>query len=58
MTASGARIRGIAFRAAGTALGSALKAGARLHVAGRLKANEWGGRAPRPEILIEDAAIP
>ncbi len=58
LTGSGSRIRGIAFRAAENALGGALRTGARLHVAGRLKANEWGGRAPRPEILIDDAAIP
>lgn len=57
LSASGSRIRGIAFRAAENALGAALTSGARLHVAGRISANGWGGRAPRPEILIEDAAI-
>lgn len=57
LSASGSRIRGIAFRAAENALGAALITGARLHVAGRISANGWGGSAPRPEILIEDAAI-
>jgi single-stranded-DNA-specific exonuclease len=55
----GSRLDGVAFRAAGTALGDALAAPGRsaLHVAGRLKASAWQGRE-RIELVIEDAARP
>jgi single-stranded-DNA-specific exonuclease len=53
----GARLEGIAFRAAGTALGEGLlKArGNAIHLAGRLKEDSWNGRV-RVQIQVEDAA--
>ncbi len=53
----GPRLKGIAFRAAGTPLGEALLAGggALLHIAGHLKADRWQGR-DAVELVIEDAA--
>lgn len=53
----GARLDAIAFRSADTELGQALlKArGGRIHVAGRLKAEEWNGQM-RVQLLLEDAA--
>jgi single-stranded-DNA-specific exonuclease len=53
----GTRLDGIAFRAAGTALGEGLlKArGQRIHLAGRLKEDNWNGQG-RVQIQIEDAA--
>jgi single-stranded-DNA-specific exonuclease len=53
------RLKGIAFRAAGTDLGRALLAarGSALHVAGRLEADDWQGRE-RVQLIIEDAAPP
>ena len=53
----GARLSGIAFRAVGTALETTLRssAGAALHLAGRLRADEWQGRQ-RVQVQIEDAA--
>lgn len=53
----GARLSGIAFRAVGTALDGALRgtAGATLHLAGRLRADQWRG-TPRVQVQIEDAA--
>lgn len=53
----GARLDAIAFRAADTPLGAALlKArGARIHAAGRLKADEWNGQT-RVQLQLEDAA--
>ena len=55
----GSRLKGIAFRAADTALGRTLleTAGAPLHVAGHLKADRWQGR-DAVELVIEDAARP
>jgi len=53
----GARLDGIAFRKAGTALGEGLL-GARgqpIHAAGRLRADEWNGRI-RVQLQMEDAA--
>lgn len=52
----GARLKGIAFRAAETPLGEALlrRAGA-LHLAGKLLANDWQGQR-RIELSVEDAA--
>ena len=53
----GGRLSAIAFRAAGTALGDALLAGAGsgLHVAGCLRADTWRGET-RVQLQIEDAA--
>jgi single-stranded-DNA-specific exonuclease len=47
----------IAFRAAGTELGKGLLAsrGKAIHVAGRLKVDEWGGRR-RVQLQLDDAA--
>jgi single-stranded-DNA-specific exonuclease len=54
----GGRLSGIAFRAVGTPLGAALLdgAGASLHVAGKLRADEWKGEV-RVQLHIEDAAV-
>jgi single-stranded-DNA-specific exonuclease len=53
------RLKAIAFRAAGTALGDVLLAGggAPLHLAGHLDANEWQGRVSA-QLVIDDAARP
>jgi single-stranded-DNA-specific exonuclease len=53
----GARLDAIAFRVADTPLGEALlKArGAKIHVAGRLRAEEWNGQA-RVQLHLDDAA--
>ena len=53
----GARLDAIAFRAVDTDLGRGLlKArGARIHVAGLLRSDQWNGRS-RVQLLIEDAA--
>jgi len=53
----GARLDAIAFRIAETDLGRALLGarGARIHVAGRLRAEEWNGRA-RVQLHLDDAA--
>ena len=50
-------IDGIAFRAAGTALGAALLAarGEKLHLAGELSLNRWGGRV-RVQLRVLDCA--
>lgn len=55
----GGRLEAIAFRAAGTPLGELLtrSRGARLHLAGRLEADAWGGRR-RAKLHVEDAAEP
>jgi single-stranded-DNA-specific exonuclease len=55
--ADGARLDGIAFRAAGTPLGEGLlKArGSLIHLAGRLKEDNWNGQS-RVQIQVEDAA--
>lgn len=52
-----ARLKAIAFRTAGTALGQALlnNHGLPLHVAGNLRSNEWQGRVS-PQLFIDDAA--
>jgi single-stranded-DNA-specific exonuclease len=57
--ADGARLEGIAFRAAGEPLGDMLlgTGGLPLHVAGHLKRSSWGGRE-KIEVMIEDAADP
>jgi single-stranded-DNA-specific exonuclease len=53
----GGRLAGIAFRAVGSPLGAALldRAGAALHLGGRLRADEWRGEL-RVQLQIEDAA--
>ncbi len=53
----GARLNAIAFRAVGQPLGDALlnSNGASLHIAGRVKADEYRG-AVRVQLQIEDAA--
>jgi single-stranded-DNA-specific exonuclease len=53
----GGRLRAVAWRAAETPLGRRLLAGGSLHVAGRLKADDWNGRQG-VELEIEDAADP
>ncbi|MCC5979346.1 MAG: single-stranded-DNA-specific exonuclease RecJ [Salinarimonas sp.] len=55
----GTTIDAIAFRAAGTPLGEMLQAsiGGRLHLAGTLSRNAWGGRE-RVEMRLVDAALP
>ncbi|MSO54478.1 MAG: single-stranded-DNA-specific exonuclease RecJ [Rhodospirillales bacterium] len=55
---TGARIKGIAFRAVGSDLGRALlgRDGQPLHIAGRLKRDSWQGR-DRVELTIDDAAL-
>jgi single-stranded-DNA-specific exonuclease len=56
--ADGGRLKAIAFRAAGEQLGRALLAsrGVALHIAGRLKLDNWQGRA-QVQLQIEDAAF-
>jgi len=56
---SGARLKAMAFRAAGTQMGQALLArdGASLHVAGKLRTSNWQGRE-RVEFALDDAARP
>jgi len=53
----GARLDGIAFRAVGTPLGEGLlkSRGRPIHVAGKLRADDWNGQA-RVQLQIEDAA--
>ena len=53
----GPRLKGVAFRSVGTALGEALLAagGVPLHLAGHLKADRWKG-PDAVELVIEDAA--
>jgi single-stranded-DNA-specific exonuclease len=56
-SSDGTRIKAIAFRAMGTALGELLLSERQmpLHVAGRLVADEWGSKR-QPAVQIEDAA--
>ena len=53
----GRRVKGIAFRAEDTPLGAALlqSNGRRMHVAGRVKRDDWNA-TPRAELHLEDAA--
>jgi single-stranded-DNA-specific exonuclease len=55
----GSRLEGVAFRAAGEALGDLLinAGGMPVHVAGNLRRDSWGGRE-KIELTIEDAADP
>jgi single-stranded-DNA-specific exonuclease len=55
--ASGAKLRAVAWRAGESELGRRLAAGGSLHVAGRLKPDDWNGRAG-VQLEIEDAADP
>jgi single-stranded-DNA-specific exonuclease len=57
MGSDGARLKAIAFRALGTALGQALlqARGAAIHLAGHLRRDSWQGRE-ETQLLIEDAA--
>lgn len=54
---AGGRLKAVAWRAEDTPLGQALLAGGVLHVAGRLRPDDWQGRAS-VELEIEDAADP
>ena len=55
---SGGRLKAVAWRAEETELGRTLLAGAgAIHVAGRLKPDDWQGRES-VELEIEDAADP
>jgi single-stranded-DNA-specific exonuclease len=54
---SGPRLKAVAWRVGDTDLGRRLLAGGGLHVAGRLKADDWNGRQG-VELEIEDAADP
>jgi single-stranded-DNA-specific exonuclease len=53
----GAKVRAVAWRAGETEIGRRLSAGGVLHVAGRLKADDWNGRQG-VELEIEDIADP
>jgi single-stranded-DNA-specific exonuclease len=57
--ADGARLKAIAFKVGGTALGDALlKAdGVARHVAGKLRVDSWSGK-DRVQLIVEDAATP
>ena len=55
--AAGARVKGIAFRAAGTPLAEALMQATSLRLAGRVKLDTWQGRTGA-SFQIEDAATP
>ncbi len=55
--ASGKRLKAIAWRAGETEIGKRLMAGGALHVAGKLKPDDWNGRSG-VELEIEDAADP
>lgn len=54
-----ARLDGMCFNAFGGPLGPLVEArrGSRLHLAGRLELNAWGGRT-RAQLRLEDAALP
>lgn len=55
--ASGGRLRAVAWRVEDTAVGKALMAGGRLHLAGKLRPDDWQGRNG-VQFEIEDAADP
>ncbi len=57
--AAGGRLKGIAFRTAANPVGRALleSGGRALHLAGRLRADDWNGRRGA-QLLIEDVAYP
>ncbi|MEL7239781.1 MAG: DHHA1 domain-containing protein [Planctomycetota bacterium] len=52
---AGESVRAIAFRAEGEPLGDVLSAGGRLHVAGKIRADDWRG-GDAAQLQIEDAA--
>jgi single-stranded-DNA-specific exonuclease len=55
----GAKLRAISFRSADTETGQALQSGAPLHLAGRLRADEWrGGAAVQFEVVDVAVADP
>ncbi len=54
---SGGKLKAVAWRSAETDLGKRLLAGGALHVAGRLKADDWNGRQG-VELEIEDIGDP
>jgi single-stranded-DNA-specific exonuclease len=54
---SGGRLKAVAWRSEDTELGRRLMAGGALHVAGKLKPDDWQGRES-VELEIEDAADP
>ena len=53
----GARLKAIAFRAAGSPLGAAMlkRDGVPVHIAGHLSLNEWGGKVSA-QLIVEDIA--
>jgi len=51
----GDSVRAIAFRAEGEPLGEMLKAGERLHIAGKVRADDWRG-GDSGQLHIVDAA--
>jgi len=55
--AAGGRLRAIAWRAADSDLGRRLLAGGRMHLAGKLKADDWQGRNG-VQFEVEDGADP
>jgi len=59
VSGEGVRLNGIAFRTRGTPLDDFLlnKPNSPVHIAGKLKLNEWRGRRD-VQIIIEDAAVP
>ena len=52
----GETVRAIAFRAEGEAIGSMLNSGERLHVAGKIRADDWRG-CDAAQLQIEDVAL-
>jgi single-stranded-DNA-specific exonuclease len=54
---SGGRLKAVAWRADNGPLGRAIAAGGVLNVVGRLKADDWNGRAG-VQLEVEDAADP
>lgn len=54
---SGARIEALVWRCLGTPLGDALLQRGRVHLAGRLKDNEWNGRRTAQFEVIDAAAV-
>ena len=55
-SATGASVRAIAFRAEGEAQGEMLRSGARLHVVGKIRADDWRG-GDAGQLQIVDAAV-
>ena len=53
---AGASVRAIAFRAEGEPLGNILRSGERLHVAGKIRADDWRG-GDAGQLQISDAAL-